>query len=63
LVSIVITNYNYAEYVAAAVESALGQTHPDVEVIAVDDGSTDDCWARAAPDLRPRQYTGKLLLT
>jgi hypothetical protein len=41
-VSIVITNFNYAAYVADAVESALAQTHPDVEVIAVDDGSTDD---------------------
>lgn len=38
--SIIINNYNYAQYVAAAVESALAQTIP-VEVVVVDDGSTD----------------------
>ncbi len=40
-VSIVIDNYNYAAFVAKAIESALAQTHSDVEVIVVDDGSTD----------------------
>lgn len=41
LVSIVINNYNYADFIAQAIESALVQTHPDVEVIVVDDGSRD----------------------
>lgn len=41
LVSVVIPNHNYADYVGQAVESALGQTHPEVEVIVVDNGSTD----------------------
>ena len=40
-ISIVIDNYNYANYVAQAIESALAQTHADVEVVVVDDGSTD----------------------
>lgn len=40
--SIVIPNYNYGEFVAGAIESALGVAWPDVEVIVVDDGSTDD---------------------
>lgn len=39
--SILISNYNYEAYVGAAIESALAQTWPDVEVIIVDDGSTD----------------------
>jgi glycosyltransferase involved in cell wall biosynthesis len=40
-VSIVIDNYNYERYVAAAIESALAQSYPHVEVVVVDDGSTD----------------------
>ncbi len=41
-VSIVVTCYNYARFLPDAVESALGQTHRDVEVVLIDDGSTDD---------------------
>jgi cellulose synthase/poly-beta-1,6-N-acetylglucosamine synthase-like glycosyltransferase len=42
LVSVVIDNYNYAPYLGEAIDSALDQTYPRVEVIVVDDGSTDD---------------------
>src|SRR5579871_1081886 len=42
MVSIVITNYNYARYLKDSVESALAQDHPALQVIVVDDGSTDD---------------------
>lgn len=41
-VSIVIPNYNYAAYLAEAIDSALKQDHPACEVIVVDDGSKDD---------------------
>ena len=41
VVSIVITNYNYGRFVGEAVESALAQTHAAVQIIVVDDGSTD----------------------
>ncbi|MDB5847639.1 MAG: hypothetical protein JWP29_1391 [Rhodoferax sp.] len=41
-VSIVIPCYNYAEYVRRAIESALAQCWPLVEVVVIDDGSTDD---------------------
>lgn len=41
-VSIVITNYNYARFLPAAIESALEQRGITVEVIVVDDGSTDE---------------------
>jgi glycosyltransferase involved in cell wall biosynthesis len=40
-VSIVIDNYNYERFLSDAIESALGQTYPSVEVVVVDDGSTD----------------------
>jgi glycosyltransferase involved in cell wall biosynthesis len=39
--SILISNYNYAKYVGAAIDSALALDWPDKEVIVADDGSTD----------------------
>lgn len=39
--SVIIPNFNYGEYIAEAIDSALGLEWPDVEVIVVDDGSTD----------------------
>lgn len=40
-VSIIITNFNYARFLRRCIDSALGQAHPAVEVIVVDDVSTD----------------------
>ena len=40
--SIVINNYNYARFLSQAIESALAQDHRDIEVIVIDDGSTDN---------------------
>ena len=42
LVSIIINNYNYGRFLGNAIESALNQTYAQVEVIVVDDGSTDE---------------------
>jgi glycosyltransferase involved in cell wall biosynthesis len=39
--AVVITSYNYRDYVLEAVESALAQSRRAVQVIVVDDGSTD----------------------
>ena len=41
LASIVISSYNYGGYLNDAIDSALGQTYAETEVIVVDDGSTD----------------------
>lgn len=40
-ISIVLSCYNYESYVGMAIESALRQTYPSVEIVVVDDGSTD----------------------
>jgi hypothetical protein len=41
LVSIVVNNYNYSRFLSRSVGSALAQTYPHVEVVVVDDASTD----------------------
>jgi glycosyltransferase involved in cell wall biosynthesis len=40
-VDVVVTNHNYAGFLPEAIESACAQSHPDVHVVVVDDGSTD----------------------
>ena len=54
MVSAIIPTYNRARVVCEAIESALQQTYQKMEVIVVDDGSTDDTQARL------RQYGNRI---
>jgi hypothetical protein len=61
--SIIIANYNYRDFVGAAISSALAVDWPDKEVIVVDDASTDDSRTvidefrgKVAAYFRPKSY-------
>jgi len=42
LVSVVVPTYNRTDCIEWTIDSALGQTHQKLEILVVDDGSTDD---------------------
>lgn len=42
LASIIIPSYNKARFIAQTLESLAAQTYPDIEIVIVDDGSSDD---------------------
>ena len=60
LVSILIPAYNRSGMIGPAIRSALDQTSGDLEVVVVDNASTDDTWAQiqaiAAQDSRVRAF-------
>ena len=41
LVSVLVNNYNYGAFLGSAIDSLLAQTYAPIEIIVVDDGSTD----------------------
>ncbi|WP_312140974.1 glycosyltransferase family 2 protein [Stutzerimonas nitrititolerans] len=48
LVSVLISSYNHGEYIEEAILSVLAQTYDNVELLVVDDGSSDDSADRIA---------------
>lgn len=55
LVSIIVNNYNYGRFLRHAIDSAIKQKYSNVEVIVVDDGSTDESAAIIA------EYDNKII--
>ncbi len=58
-VSIVVPSYNHAEYVEACLDSIYFQDHPDIEIIILDDHSTDNS-ADVISDWIDRMETGEV---
>lgn len=46
MVTVLIANYNYEEFLDTAIESSLNQDYPKLGVVIVDDGSTDGSWKK-----------------
>jgi glycosyltransferase involved in cell wall biosynthesis len=61
LVSIVVPSYNHAPFVEASIRSVFAQTYRALEIIVVDDGSTDDSPAVVERCLRESPFPHRLV--
>ncbi len=64
LVSVIIPCFNQAHYLSEAIESVLRQTHPHLEIVVIDDGSSDNTAevARRYPGVRLIQQANRGLV-
>lgn len=53
--TVIITCWNYAEFVGRAIDSVISQQVPQCQIIVIDDGSTDDSW-KVITDTGARAY-------
>lgn len=56
-IPILIPNYNYAEFIMDAVNSAVNQTYPEIEILVVDDKSTDDSVQKVLDHIKVKNTT------
>ena len=61
MISVIVPIYNVEEYLPACIESILNQTYRDLEILLIDDGSTDNsgkiCDEYAEKDKRCNCYS------
>jgi glycosyltransferase involved in cell wall biosynthesis len=61
LVSVIVPSFNHADYVADALESVFRQSYRTVEIIVIDDGSTDNSTAQISKALAHSPFPSDLI--
>lgn len=61
LISIIVPVYNTGEYLTKCVESLIHQTYPNIEIILVDDGSTDQATIAICDEIDAENQSVRLI--